>query len=167
MESGIFLCFISSSHTASWRRSKSGSLFSPAPALCFSLALPECLFDHLSVPRFFFFFSQVPQFLVASTNFHPMIHHERLLAFHFCRRCAPPAVISWRGSPISGCGAPFAVISRRTKPPQEPRMIASFDTMVLVPNNVGVGKQVVISVASQLDRELGSNQGRHQLFDDA
>ncbi len=53
------------------------------------------------------------------------------------------------------------------KPPQEPRMIASFDTMGLVPNNGGVGKQVVISVVSQLDRELGSNQGRLQLFDDA
>jgi hypothetical protein len=52
-------------------------------------------------------------------------------------------------------------------PPQEPRMIASFDTMGLVPNNGGVGKQVVISVVSQLDRELGSNQGWHQLFDDA
>jgi hypothetical protein len=53
------------------------------------------------------------------------------------------------------------------KPPQEPRMLASFDTMGLVPNNGGVGKQVVISVVSQLDRELGSNQGRLQLFDDA
>jgi hypothetical protein len=46
-------------------------------------------------------------------------------------------------------------------------MIASFDTMGLVPNNDGVGKQVVISVVNQMDRELGSNQGRHQLFDDA
>jgi hypothetical protein len=53
------------------------------------------------------------------------------------------------------------------KPPQEPRMIASFDTMGLVPNNGGVRKQVVISVISQLDSELGSNQGRLQLFDDA
>jgi hypothetical protein len=53
------------------------------------------------------------------------------------------------------------------KPSQEPRMIASFDTMGLVPNNGGVGKQVVISVVSQLDRELGSNQGWLQLFDDA
>jgi hypothetical protein len=53
------------------------------------------------------------------------------------------------------------------KPPQEPRMIASFDTMGLVPNNCGIGKQVVISVVSQLDRELGSNQGRLQLFDGA
>jgi hypothetical protein len=46
-------------------------------------------------------------------------------------------------------------------------MIASFGTMGLVPNNGGVRKQVVISVVSQLDRELGSNQGRLQLFDDA
>jgi hypothetical protein len=53
------------------------------------------------------------------------------------------------------------------KPPQEPRMIASFNTMGLVPNNGGVGKQFVISVVSQLDRELGSDQGRLQLFDDA
>jgi hypothetical protein len=52
------------------------------------------------------------------------------------------------------------------KPPQVPRMIASFDTRGLVPNNGGVGKQVVISVVSQLDRELGSNQGRLQLFND-
>jgi hypothetical protein len=53
------------------------------------------------------------------------------------------------------------------KPPQEPRMIASFNTMRLVPNNGGAGKQVIISVVSLLDRELGSNQGRLQLFDDA
>jgi hypothetical protein len=53
------------------------------------------------------------------------------------------------------------------KPPQEPRRIASFDTMGLVPKNGGVRKQAVISVVSQLERELGSNQGRLQLFDDA
>jgi hypothetical protein len=53
------------------------------------------------------------------------------------------------------------------KPPQEPRMIASFDTMGLVPNNGGAGQQVVISIVSQLNRELGSNQGWLQLFDDA
>jgi hypothetical protein len=35
------------------------------------------------------------------------------------------------------------------KPPQEPTMIASFDTMGLVPNNGGVGKQVVISAIRQ------------------
>jgi hypothetical protein len=46
-------------------------------------------------------------------------------------------------------------------------MIASFNTMGLVPNNGGVGKEVVISVVSQLDREPGYNQGRLQLFDDA
>jgi hypothetical protein len=43
-------------------------------------------------------------------------------------------------------------------------MIATFDTMGLVPNNGGVGKQVLISVVSQLDRELGSNQGRLKRF---
>jgi hypothetical protein len=46
-------------------------------------------------------------------------------------------------------------------------MIASSKTMGLVPNNGGVGKQDVISVISQLNRELGSNQGRLQLLDDA
>jgi hypothetical protein len=52
--------FLSSFHTTSWRRPKSGSLFSPAPALCFSLALPECLLDHLSVPCIFFVFTGTP-----------------------------------------------------------------------------------------------------------
>jgi hypothetical protein len=49
------LFFLSSSHMTSWLRPKSGSLFSSAPALCFSLALPECLLDHLSIPCFFSF----------------------------------------------------------------------------------------------------------------
>jgi hypothetical protein len=58
------------------------------------------------------------------------------------------------------------ILSKYSQDIAAPRMIASFDTMRLVLNNGGVGKQVVISVVSQLDRELGSNQGRHQLFDD-
>jgi hypothetical protein len=39
--------------------SQAVSFFS-APAICFSLALPECLLDHLSVPCFFFSFHRYP-----------------------------------------------------------------------------------------------------------
>jgi hypothetical protein len=81
-------------------------------------------------------------------------------------------ISSW-SSPLVVCSSTDGGILSKysqdiaAKPPQEPWMIASFDTIGLVPNNGSVGKQVVISVISQLDRELGSNQGQLQLSDDA
>jgi hypothetical protein len=89
------------------------------------------------------------------------------------RVCTENEFISSRSYPLVFCtSTDGGILSKYSQdiaaePPQEPRMIASFDTLGLASNNGGVEKQAVISVVSQLNRELGSGQGRLQLFDDA
>jgi hypothetical protein len=73
------------------------------------------------------------------------------------RVCAEYKFISGRKSPfVSGTSTDGGILPKfsqdiTAKAPQDPRMIASFHTVGLVPNNGGVRNQVVISVISQLN----------------